>query len=190
MNDTGKKFDQGKPEWDLLPTGPLEEVVKVLMHGKEKYGRDNWQLIDNPIRRYYSAAQRHLSAFRLARFDSKNPFDAIDSESKLHHLAHAACCILFMLWHERKELCQEDAAEALLDRVLEELTAPQTKPVIAKPTLTYSFEDDIRFVTYDQQAPSKLTARDTSKIRRKVLRAVGKGDHTFEFKGIRFWRVK
>ena len=36
MNDTGKKFDQGKPEWDLLPTGPLEEVVKVLMHGKEK----------------------------------------------------------------------------------------------------------------------------------------------------------
>lgn len=108
MNLNGKKFDQGKTEWDLLPLGPVEEVVKVLMHGKEKYGRDNWQLVDNPIRRYYSAAQRHLSAFRRARFDTKNPFDAVDSESKLHHLAHAACCILFLLWHERKELCERD----------------------------------------------------------------------------------
>lgn len=127
MNLNGKKFDQGKTEWDLLPLGPVEEVVKVLMHGKEKYGRDNWQLVDNPIRRYYSAAQRHLAAFRRARFDTKNPFDAVDSESKLHHLAHAACCILFLLWHERKELCQEDAAGAILDRLMGALAAARTE---------------------------------------------------------------
>ena len=130
MNLNGKKFDQGKTEWDLLPLGPVEEVVNVLMHGREKYGRDNWQLVDNPIRRYYSAAQRHLAAFRRARFDTKNPFDAVDSESKLHHLAHAACCILFLLWHERKELCQEDAAGTILTRLVDTLAAARTKATI------------------------------------------------------------
>ena len=130
MNLNGKKFDQGKTEWDLLPLGPIEEVIKVLMHGKEKYGRDNWQLVDNPIRRYYSAAQRHLAAFRRARFDTKDPYDAIDAESHLHHLAHAACCILFLLWHERKELCDEDAAGAILDRLVDDLAAARTKATI------------------------------------------------------------
>ena len=130
MNLNGKKFDQGKTEWDLLPLGPVEEIVKVLMHGREKYGRDNWQLVDNPIRRYYAAAQRHLAAFRRARFDTKNPFDAVDSESKLHHLAHAACCILFLLWHERKELCQEDAAGTILTRLVDTLAAARTKATI------------------------------------------------------------
>ena len=129
MNLNGKKFDQGKTEWDLLPLGPVEEIVKVLMHGREKYGRDNWQLVDNPIRRYYAAAQRHLAAFRRARFDTKNPFDAVDSESKLHHLAHAACCLLFLLWHERKELCEEDAAG-----VLNENNNPVSLPDMRKGT--------------------------------------------------------
>ena len=130
MNLNGQKFDAGKTEWDLLPLGPVEEVVKVLMHGREKYGRDNWQLVDNPIRRYYAAAQRHLAAFRRARFDTKNPYDAIDAESHLHHLAHAACCILFLLWHERKELCDEDAAGAILDRLVDDLAAARTKATI------------------------------------------------------------
>lgn len=130
MNLNGQKFDAGKTEWDLLPLGPVEEVVKVLMHGREKYGRDNWQLVDNPIRRYYAAAQRHLAAFRRARFDTKDPYDAIDAESHLHHLAHAACCILFLLWHERKELCDEDAAGAILDRLVDDLAAARTKATV------------------------------------------------------------
>lgn len=130
MNLNGQKFDAGKTEWDLLPLGPVEEIVKVLMHGREKYGRDNWQLVDNPIRRYYAAAQRHLAAFRRARFDTKDPYDAIDAESHLHHLAHAACCVLFLLWHERKELCQEDAAGTILDRLVDDLAAARTKATI------------------------------------------------------------
>ena len=143
MNLNGQKFDAGKTEWDLLPLGPVEEIVKVLMHGREKYGRDNWQLVDNPIRRYYSAAQRHLAAFRRARFDTKNPFDAVDSESKLHHLAHAACCILFLLWHERKELCQEDAAGVRMDRLVEDLVAGKEKLQDELDTLRRQIDDGL-----------------------------------------------
>jgi len=202
MNLNGKKFDQGKTEWDLLPLGPVEEVVNVLMHGREKYGRDNWQLVDNPIRRYYSAAQRHLAAFRRARFDTKNPFDAVDSESKLHHLAHAACCLLFLLWHERKELCEEDAAGVLMDRLVEDLVAGKEKlqdeldtlrrqidDGLGEPILVREITDEIKFATYDQDALDKLTVRDVPEIERKAFGAVDKGKDSFKVKGIKFWRV-
>lgn len=198
----GQKFDQGKTEWDLLPLGPVEEVVKVLMHGREKYGRDNWQLVDNPIRRYYAAAQRHLAAFRRARFDTKDPYDAIDSESKLHHLAHAACCILFLLWHERKELCQEDAAGVLMDRLVEDLVAGKEKlqdeldtlrrqidDGLGEPILVREITDQIKFATHDPSALDRLTVRDVPEIERKAFGAVDKGKDSFKVKGIKFWRV-
>jgi len=202
MNLNGKKFDQGKTEWDLLPLGPVEEVVNVLMHGREKYGRDNWQLVDNPIRRYYAAAQRHLAAFRRARFDTKDPYDAIDSESKLHHLAHAACCILFLLWHERKELCQEDAAGVLMDRLVEDLVAGKEKlqdeldtlrrqidDGLGEPILVREITDQIKFATHDPSALDRLTVRDVPEIERKAFGAVDKGKDSFKVKGIKFWRV-
>ena len=202
MNLNGKKFHAGKTEWDLLPLGPVEEVVKVLMHGREKYGRDNWQLVDNPIRRYYAAAQRHLAAFRRARFDTKDPYDAIDSESKLHHLAHAACCILFLLWHERKELCQEDAAGVLMDRLVEDLVAGKEKlqdeldtlrrqidDGLGEPILVREITDQIKFATHDPSALDRLTVRDVPDIERKAFGAVDKGKDSFKVKGIKFWRV-
>ena len=200
MNLNGKKFDQGKTEWDLLPLGPVEEVVKVLMHGKEKYGRDNWQLVDNPIRRYYSAAQRHLSAFRRARFDTKNPFDAVDSESKLHHLAHAACCILFLLWHERKELCEEDAAGALLDRLMDGLAAStdttETDAEFADELRTLrdlgiiqEITSQVKFASEDRDALDRLDVRDVPEIDLKAMKALAKGKDRFKVKGVRFVRM-
>ena len=189
MNLNGKKFDQGKTEWDLLPLGPVEEIVEVLMHGREKYGRDNWQLVDDPIRRYYAAAQRHLAAFRRARFDTKDPYDAIDAESHLHHLAHAACCILFLLWHERKELCEEDAAGTILDRLVDDLAAARTEATTREPVLIREITDEIKFATYDPDALDKLTARDVQEIESKAFGAVDKGKDSFKVKGIKFWRI-
>lgn len=209
MNTNGQKFDAGKTEWDLLPLGPVEEVVKVLMHGREKYGRDNWQLVDNPIRRYYAAAQRHLAAFRRARFDTRDPYDAIDAESHLHHLAHAACCILFLLWHERKELFKEDAAGTILDRLMDDL-APDTPETDAefddalntlrdlgvireatsrKPVLIREITDKIKFATYDPDALDKLTVRDVPEIEYKAFGALDKGKDRFKVKGVKFVRI-
>ena len=39
----GKKFDEGKREWDLLDYNFLEECVDVMQQGKQKYGFLNWQ---------------------------------------------------------------------------------------------------------------------------------------------------
>jgi hypothetical protein len=89
----GRKDDQGKARWDLLPFGPVQRVVDVLTYGATKYSPDNWQHVANPRSRYLSAALRHISSYHGG--------EAIDPESGHHHLAHAVCCLLFLLWFEK-----------------------------------------------------------------------------------------
>lgn len=91
----GMKFDSNKHEWDLIPFEQLEKVVEVLMHGKEKYDKDNWQFVDNAKNRYMNAAMRHM----VARIKG----EIIDSEFDLPHTAHAICCLLFLMWFDGNE---------------------------------------------------------------------------------------
>lgn len=85
----GKKHDQGKLDWALLPITPTEEILKVLMHGAQLYGRENWKLVENAEQRYWNAAMRHLTAFQKG--------ERLDPDTGLSHLAHAGCNILFLL---------------------------------------------------------------------------------------------
>lgn len=89
---SGRKDDQTKAPWHLLPLGPVAEVVRVLAFGASKYGPDNWQQLEQPEARYFSATLRHLVAWRQG--------ERLDPESGLPHLAHAACSLLFLLWFE------------------------------------------------------------------------------------------
>jgi hypothetical protein len=84
----GRKFDGGKLEYGLLPPNALEETVKVLTFGAQKYERNNWIHVDDGVRRYFDALQRHLWAWKKG--------EQIDPESGLHHLAHAMCCLMFL----------------------------------------------------------------------------------------------
>lgn len=92
----GKKFDSRKPMWHLLPFKQLEEVVKILTFGANKYGEDDWRFFvskkDND-KRYVSACLRHVSAFMNG--------DKNDEETNFHHLAHAVCCLLFVMWKDQ-----------------------------------------------------------------------------------------
>jgi hypothetical protein len=91
----GIKYDGEKPRWDLLPLKEVEEVVKVLTYGAKKYADDNWKKIEPNRERYFSACMRHLVAWKNG--------EKIDQESGLNHLAHAICCLLFMLWKDKRE---------------------------------------------------------------------------------------
>jgi len=86
----GLKYDEGKDRWDLLPWKALTQVVKVVTYGARKYGECNWQHVDRGQERYFAAMQRHIAAWRAG--------DATDDETGLHHLAHAACSALFLIW--------------------------------------------------------------------------------------------
>ncbi len=85
----GRKDDAGKLEWALLPWSALRPVVRVLMFGAKKYGANNWQQVEDGRRRYFEATIRHLDAWWHG--------DQADLDTGESHLAHAACCILFLL---------------------------------------------------------------------------------------------
>ena len=95
----GKKFDQEKPMLYLLPPKSLVEIGKVLTHGAEKYGPENWRKVDDLQNRYTSAALRHIVAHMEG--------EKYDEETDLSHLAHAMCCLLFKLEDELIEESEE-----------------------------------------------------------------------------------
>ena len=86
---TGVKFDQDKPQWTLVPFKAFDEVVKVLTIGAKKYAPDNWKKVPNARQRYIDAAFRHMSAYAGG--------EKLDAETGKSHLAHAMCCLLFLL---------------------------------------------------------------------------------------------
>jgi len=85
----GTKYDQGKPILGAVPPHAELAVGRVLTFGSNKYARGNWDKVEDHENRYMDAALRHLNAHRRG--------ELTDSESGESHLAHAACCILFML---------------------------------------------------------------------------------------------
>lgn len=84
----GKKYDAGKASWHLFPFMAARVVVEVLRFGANKYGDRNWEA-GMDYSRLFGAAIRHLTSW----FDGED----VDSETGLSHLAHATCCLLFLL---------------------------------------------------------------------------------------------
>jgi transcription elongation factor Elf1 len=93
------KHDGDKVPVELLPSEALEEIAKVLAFGKKKYDAWNWAK-GFKWTRLIGAAIRHLYAYQ--RGEDKDP------ESGLSHIAHAGCCILFLLQYDISKLGEDD----------------------------------------------------------------------------------
>jgi len=96
----GMKFDDNKLQWHLLPMDAIEEEIKVLMVGVEKYLPNNWQKVPDGIIRYINASFRHLSEIVKMLNEDKTLEDISemkDPDTGLHPLAHIACDIHFAL---------------------------------------------------------------------------------------------
>jgi hypothetical protein len=95
------KHDQDKPRIDLIPPQAIIDIAKVLTYGAGKYDSHNWR--DNgglDYSRLYAAAQRHLLSF----WDGQS----LDKETGMSHLAHAACCIVFLMSYEAEDNGKDD----------------------------------------------------------------------------------
>jgi hypothetical protein len=85
------KHDQEKTRMELIPADALIALAEVLTFGAKKYSSWNWaQGFD--WTRLYGAAQRHLNDWQ--RGIDKDP------ETGLSHLAHALCCVVFLVVHK------------------------------------------------------------------------------------------
>jgi len=85
------KYDATKTPVELLPSEAMLEIAKVLGFGALKYDAHNWRK-GLAWSRLIGATMRHLWAF--ARGEDNDP------ESGLSHLAHAGCCVLFLLTYQ------------------------------------------------------------------------------------------
>lgn len=100
--DTGAmKFDDDKISYALVPQEAVDELAKVLNFGAGKYTPHNWRK-GLKYSRCYDAMLRHLFAWWGG--------EDIDKESGLSHLAHAMCCLSFLITY------QTDGSEGLDDR--------------------------------------------------------------------------
>lgn len=93
MNEA--KADRGKPHPSYVPVEIIEAVMRVREYGNAKYhDPDNWKTVEPE--RYHDALLRHI----LRAWT--DPY-AVDPESGLMHLEHAACNIAFLLAMKNKE---------------------------------------------------------------------------------------
>lgn len=93
------KFDTDKAPMSLISRRAIEEEAKVMAFGATKYGRDNWRK-GMEFSRLMDACLRHVYAFA----DGED----LDKETGLSHLAHARCCLAFLLEYEGKKIGKDD----------------------------------------------------------------------------------
>ena len=96
------KSDDGKLKWHLLPIKAVEEVIRGYMFGANKYGEGNWEAPGFDYSRLYDAAQRHLTSWWNGEDEA--------SDTKVHHLAHATCCLLMLLTYKYTGAGRDDRA--------------------------------------------------------------------------------
>jgi len=101
--DVFTKHDSNKLPWHLLPTDAMEEVLKVLDYGAKKYSPNNW-CAGADWSRYYDAMQRHLWSWWAG--------ETLDEETRKSHLAHAACCLLFLIAYEKRNIGTDDRSKS------------------------------------------------------------------------------
>lgn len=97
----GRKDDGAKPRYDLIPPEMLEGVAEVLTYGAAKYAPRNWER-GMAWGRVFGALMRHMWAWWRGQ--------RLDPESGLPHLAHAACCIAFLMAFEARRAGTDDRA--------------------------------------------------------------------------------
>lgn len=89
----------GKTRFDLVPFGAIGEIADVLAYGADKYEANNWAR-GTAWSRYFAALCRHV--FAWWRGEDQDP------ETGFSHLAHAGCCLLFLLEYQRHGWGQDD----------------------------------------------------------------------------------
>lgn len=105
MASEGRKDDNGKPRWDLLPVRAVSSMVEALTYGANRYGDNNWRMVPDGKQRYLGATLRHLVQWWLG--------NRIDPDSGVHHLGCAMASIGFM--YELTETLRKDEQDDDMD---------------------------------------------------------------------------
>lgn len=95
----GKRFNEGKAKWSLVPQSALLPMVEVLEFGAQKYDAHNW-MKGLSITEICESMKRHLDAF-MENQDN-------DPESGLSHIGHIQCNAMFLSWMMKNRPDRDD----------------------------------------------------------------------------------
>lgn len=89
--DTNPKtrFGMAKPPLGLIPGSARVVLSQAFADGVAKYGPANWRVDPVSASTYINAAERHLASW----YDGEEAAQ----DSGVHHLAHAAACLLILI---------------------------------------------------------------------------------------------
>lgn len=85
-----ERKNNGKLQWTQIDFESMEDMVRVLEFGAEKYDRDNWKK-GFPVRQLCDSLLRHMTAFLNG--------EDIDPESGLTHIGHIQCNAMFLAYN-------------------------------------------------------------------------------------------
>jgi hypothetical protein len=94
----GYKVDAGKTRYSLLYWPFMRTIAEVMTEGAKKYPAHNWAK-GMEWSRTFDALHRHIMAFAEG--------ELTDPESGRSHLAHAACCLMFLFAYTTNERYNE-----------------------------------------------------------------------------------
>ena len=105
------KFDDKKPELDLIPYCALKEAAKAAMMGKLKYGKYNYKE-GMEWTRLANASLRHIREFLDGNDINIEKFQHIETkeelQSRCHHLGHAIINLAFLLDYVYNDIGVDD----------------------------------------------------------------------------------
>jgi len=106
-DEQGRKDDQEKLRYDLIPVELNAAVAAVLGYGAAKYEERNWER-GMKWSRPYGALKRHVDAWWGG--------EPNDPGTEMPHLWHAACCVTFLLAYEARHTGHDDRPLAYAPR--------------------------------------------------------------------------
>ena len=92
--EKGLRYNKEKLKWSLVDFESLEEMVKVLEFGAEKYEPDNWKR-GLPTLEICESLLRHVFAYMRG--------EDIDPESGRSHIGHILCNGMFLSYMQNKK---------------------------------------------------------------------------------------
>lgn len=99
IKSEGRKDDSAKAPHHLIAPEIQDALARVLQFGAEKYAPRNWEK-GMAWSRPFSALLRHMWAWWRG--------ESADPETGMSHLHHAACCVMFLVAYEARQIGQDD----------------------------------------------------------------------------------
>lgn len=112
---SGARYNDGKPDFSMIPLDALEDCARVFGYGAQKYSRNNWMKgmqWSAPL----ACLLRHMAAWQRG--------EDLDPESGLPHLGHAMCNLVMLSTFARTYPEGDDRAKQWLGAIAAKMPQP------------------------------------------------------------------